>query len=125
MEPLTRRSAAFCARLGIEVPIVQAPIAGIATPRLTAAVSNAGGLGMIALGSLPPDAVREQVRATRELTDRPHGANIILARSTPESVDAALDSGVKLLSLLGRSGAIRRPRPCRRRHGYVDGRKCS
>jgi nitronate monooxygenase len=96
---VTGRSAAFCARLGIEAPIVQAPIGGLSTPELAAAVSNAGGLGMIAVTGLPPDGVEARVRATRELTGRPFGANVILDEPAAETVDAVLGAGVKVLSL--------------------------
>ena len=96
---MTSRSAAFCARLGIEAPIVQAPIGGLSTPELAAAVSNAGGLGMIAVTGLPPDGVEARVRAIRELTGRPFGANVILDGPAAETVDAVLGAGVKILSL--------------------------
>ncbi|MPZ81437.1 MAG: nitronate monooxygenase [Actinophytocola sp.] len=60
-------------------PIVQAPMAGgVSTPALAAAVSNAGGLGFLAAGYLTADAVREQIQATRELTDGPFGINIFV-----------------------------------------------
>jgi nitronate monooxygenase len=98
-DEMTTRSAAFCERLGIEAPIVQAPIGGISTPELAAAVSNAGGLGMIGLAGLPLHRVEARVRATRELTGRPFGANVILATSPAEAVGVALDAGVKILSL--------------------------
>jgi len=96
---VTQRSAAFCERLGIEVPIVQAPVGTISTPGLAAAVSNAGGLGMIGVGGMPLDRVEARLRATAELTGRPFGANVIVAISPPEAVDVVLDAGVKILSL--------------------------
>jgi NAD(P)H-dependent flavin oxidoreductase YrpB (nitropropane dioxygenase family) len=96
---VTKRSAAFCERLGIEAPIIQAPIGGISTPELAAAVSNAGGLGMIGVGGLPLDLVEARLRATRELTGRPFGANVILATSPAKAVGVVLDAGVKILSL--------------------------
>ncbi|MFU0805236.1 MAG: Nitronate monooxygenase [Pseudoclavibacter caeni] len=52
-------------------PIVQAPMAGVTTPELAAAVSNAGGLGSLGIGGADPDRAREAIRATRGLTDRP------------------------------------------------------
>src|SRR5688572_5533414 len=63
----------FCRMLGLTAPIVQAPIGSAATAALAAAVSNAGGLGMLALTWTAPDEVRARVRSTRALTDRPFG----------------------------------------------------
>lgn len=68
---------AIADRLGIEYPILQAPMAGgPSTPELVAAVSNAGGLGAFGFGYLPPQAIREQLRAARALTSRPFCANL-------------------------------------------------
>jgi NAD(P)H-dependent flavin oxidoreductase YrpB (nitropropane dioxygenase family) len=72
--PLTR----LCAAFGIEHPILNAGIAAGAGPELAAAVSNAGGLGVIGASGMPPDFLRARVARTRELTDRPFGANVIL-----------------------------------------------
>lgn len=63
-------------RLGIELPIIQAPMAGISTPAMAAAVSNAGGLGSLGLGSLDADAACEAITSTRRATDRPFGVNV-------------------------------------------------
>ena len=61
------------------VPIVQAPLAGGAsTPALTAAVVRAGGFGFVAAGYRTPDALREDIRATRELADAPFGVNVFV-----------------------------------------------
>jgi enoyl-[acyl-carrier protein] reductase II len=68
----------LCDLLGIRHPIIQGGMAWVATPELAAAVSNAGGLGIVGAGSAPPDVVRRMVRRTRELTDRPFGANVPL-----------------------------------------------
>lgn len=64
--------------LGIEQPIIQGAMAWIADARLAAAVSNAGGLGIIACGSAPLSWVREQVELARTFTDKPFGVNIML-----------------------------------------------
>ena len=64
--------------LGIEQPIIEGAMAWIADARLAAAVSNAGGLGIIACGSAPLSWVREQVELARTLTDKPFGVNIML-----------------------------------------------
>ena len=64
--------------LGIERPIVQGAMARIADARLAAAVSNAGGLGIIACGGAPLDWVRAQIELARTLTKRPFGVNVML-----------------------------------------------
>ncbi|HUP33462.1 MAG TPA: nitronate monooxygenase [Gaiellaceae bacterium] len=71
-------TTAICGLLGIEHPILSVGFGAGAGPELAAAVSNAGGLGVIGATALPPDSLREKVRRTRELTDRPFGANLIL-----------------------------------------------
>jgi nitronate monooxygenase len=84
--------------LGIEQPIVQAPMGGISNPRLAAAVSNAGGLGMIAQTWATADEIRETVRATRALTDRPFGINLVINKPQAERLAAVLESGVRIIS---------------------------
>lgn len=64
--------------LGIRYPVLQGGMAWIADARLAAAVSEGGGLGIIAAGNAPADYVRGQIRACRELTERPFGVNIML-----------------------------------------------
>lgn len=68
----------LCDLLGIEYPIIQGGMAWVATAELAAAVSNAGGLGLIAAGGAPADVVREQIKKARELTDKPFGVNVML-----------------------------------------------
>jgi NAD(P)H-dependent flavin oxidoreductase YrpB (nitropropane dioxygenase family) len=68
----------LCDRLGIEVPIISAGMGPIAGPDLVAAVSNAGGLGVLGCTSMSPDEVRSVIRRTRELTSRPFGVDLIL-----------------------------------------------
>jgi nitronate monooxygenase len=63
--------SAMCERLGIEVPIIQAPLGGVTGPALAAAVSNAGGLGTLPLWGADIKALRQQVRETRALTAKP------------------------------------------------------
>lgn len=67
-----------CELLGIEYPIFQGGMAWVATAELAAAVSNAGGLGIIAAGGAPADVVREQIKKARTLTDKPFGVNVML-----------------------------------------------
>ncbi|MBR4554552.1 MAG: enoyl-[Ruminococcus sp.] len=68
----------LCGMLGIEYPVFQGGMAWIADGELAAAVSNGGGLGIIAAGNAPADYVREQIRKAKELTDKPFGVNIML-----------------------------------------------
>ena len=64
--------------LGIKYPIIQGGMAWVAEHHLAAAVSEAGGLGLIGAASAPAEWVREQIRAARKLTDKPFGVNIML-----------------------------------------------
>ena len=68
----------ICSLLGIEYPIIQGGMAWVAEHSLASAVSNAGGLGIIAAANAPCEVVREEIRKTRELTDKPFGVNIML-----------------------------------------------
>ena len=80
---------ALCDLLGIDYPVLQAPMGGVVTPALAAAVSRAGGLGILAGVNLPPEELRRQIRQVRELTDRPFGANLLLPTELREPVDAS------------------------------------
>ena len=76
----------ICELLGIEYPIIQGGMAWVATAELAAAVSNGGGLGLIAAGGAPADVVRAQIRKCRELTDKPFGVNVMLMSPFAEDV---------------------------------------
>jgi enoyl-[acyl-carrier protein] reductase II len=80
---------AICDRLGIEVPIVQAGMGFVARGELAAAVSRAGGLGMIGSASLTPDELRAEIRLVRERTDRPFGVDILFATRRAPAADVA------------------------------------
>jgi nitronate monooxygenase len=67
-------------KLGIELPIIQAPMAGVSTPEMAAAVSNAGGLGSIGVGSVAAETTRQMIAAVRSLTDRPFNVNVFCHR---------------------------------------------
>ena len=69
---------AFCRLVDIPFPVVLAPIGGLATPERAAAVSEAGGLGMLALTWTEPDEIDVALARMRELTDKPYGVNLIL-----------------------------------------------
>lgn len=73
--------------LGIKYPIIQGGMAWVAEHHLAAAVSEAGGLGLIGAASAPAEWVREQIRAARKLTDKPFGVNIMLM--SPYAADVA------------------------------------
>src|SRR4051794_38611763 len=73
----------------LDVPIVQAPLAGgPSTPELAAAVAGAGGLGFVAGGYRTPDALAEAIARTRELTDGPFGVNVFAPTGAPADPDA-------------------------------------
>lgn len=73
-------------RLGVTVPIIQAPMAGTSTPQMAAAVSNAGALGSIAVGATDAAGARRMIEETRALTDRPFNVNLFVhATPTPNS----------------------------------------
>ena len=85
--------------LGIEKPIFQGGMAWIADARLAAAVSNAGGLGLISSINAGTEAVREEIRKARQLTDKPFGVNIMLA--APNAADIAtlvVEEGVGIVT---------------------------
>jgi nitronate monooxygenase len=82
-------------RLGIVHPVIQAGMAGVARAELVAAVSNAGALGMLGMLRMPPDFIREQIRQTRALTDRPFGVNLVPPVAPPEGAEAQFDVCLK------------------------------
>jgi len=63
-------------RLGIDLPIIQAPMAGVSTPEMAAAVSNAGGLGSIGVGNVDAPAAQKMIAAIRERSDKPFNVNV-------------------------------------------------
>src|SRR5918995_1102452 len=85
--------------LGVEVPIVQAPMGWIARSQLASAVSKAGALGIIETSSGELDIIRDQVRKMRDLTDKPFGVNIAQAFvRDPHIVDFVAEQGVKFVT---------------------------
>lgn len=85
--------------LGVDYPIMQAPMGWIARAQLASAVSNAGGMGIIETSSGDLDGVRLEIRKMRELTDKPFGVNIALAFvRDPKIVEFVVDQGVKFVS---------------------------
>jgi enoyl-[acyl-carrier protein] reductase II len=85
--------------LGVEIPIVQAPMGWIARSQLASAVSNAGALGIIETSSGELDVVKDEIRKMRDLTDKPFGVNIAQAFvRDPGIVDFVVDQGVKFVT---------------------------
>ena len=85
--------------LQIEYPIIQGGMAWVAEHRLAAAVSNAGGLGIIGAASAPPEVVRKEIRKCKELTDRPFGVNIMLLNPNADEVaGSVVEEGVRVVT---------------------------
>jgi enoyl-[acyl-carrier protein] reductase II len=85
--------------LGVDIPIVQAPMGWIARAQLASAVSNAGAMGIIETSSGELDAVRDEIRKMRELTDKPLGVNIAQAFvRDPSIVEFVVEQGVKFVT---------------------------
>ena len=85
--------------LGIEYPIIQAPMGWIARSQLASAVSNAGGLGIIETSSGELDAIKTEIAAMRTLTDKPFGVNIAQAFvRDPQIADFVVEQGVKFVT---------------------------
>ncbi|MCH4092594.1 NAD(P)H-dependent flavin oxidoreductase [Acetobacter sp.] len=78
-------------RLGLKVPVLQAPMAGVSTPRLAAAVSDAGALGSLGIGAMTVSAARDAIRQTRQLTRCPFGVNVFCHVSVPLPPEEAAD----------------------------------
>lgn len=91
-----------CSVFGIRYPIIQGGMAGFSRSRLVSAVSNAGGLGLLA-GVMGPKALRQEIRKTKELTSKPFGVNILLAMEhrAQASLEAALEEGVRIFATTG------------------------
>lgn len=89
----------ICELLDIEYPIIQGGMAWVAEHNLAAAVSNAGGLGIIAAGNAPVSVVRDEIRKAKELTKKPFGVNIMLiSPNAPEIAQLVIDEGVKIVT---------------------------
>lgn len=85
--------------LGIEYPIIQGGMAWVAEHKLAAAVSNAGGLGLIGAASAPPEIVREEIKKCKELTDKPFGVNVMLLNPNADEVaKVVVEEGVKVVT---------------------------
>src|SRR3984893_15874743 len=96
---MTRLHTPVCELFEIDVPIFQAGMAKYTTPELVAAVSNAGGLGIIGGLGRTPDELRAEIRRVRELTSRPFGVNHVLCQLNPAALQVTLAQRVPVLSL--------------------------
>lgn len=89
----------ICDLLKIEYPIVQGGMAWVAEHHLAAAVSNAGGLGIIAAGNAPAEFVREEIRKAKVLTDKPFGVNImLLSPHAPEVAKVVVEEKISVVT---------------------------
>ncbi len=85
--------------LGIQHPIIQGGMAWVAEYHLAAAVSNAGGLGIIGAASAPPEVVREQIQEAKKLTDQPVGVNVMLMNpNAPKVAQIVIEEGVSVVT---------------------------
>jgi len=92
----------LCRQLGIEYPILNAPMrGGIAGPELASAVSNAGGLGTLGLVGHAASLIGEQILRTRALTRKPFLANLIVAVLLGDELGACFDAGLPILGVFG------------------------
>lgn len=88
-----------CDRIGIEYPIFQGGMAWVSEHVLAAAVSNAGGLGIISAMNAPGEYLRKEIRACREMTDRPFGVNVMLmSPHAPEVAKVILEEKVPVVT---------------------------
>ncbi len=89
----------ICELLGIKYPILQGGMAWVATSELATAVSNAGGLGIIGAGHMPPEVLREEIRKIKGWTDKPFGVNIMLRSPFVKDVmQVVIDERVKVIT---------------------------
>ncbi len=89
----------ICEMLGIKYPIFQGAMAWISNASLAAAVSEAGGLGIIAGGTAPVDLIRGEVRKAKEMTSKPIGLNIMLmSPASDEMAKMACEEGIKVVT---------------------------
>ena len=85
--------------LGIEYPIIQGGMAWVAEHNLAAAVSEAGGLGLIGAGGAPAEFIREQIRKVKEVTDKPFGVNLMLMNPEADAIaQIIVEEGVKVVT---------------------------
>ena len=87
--------------LGIQYPIIQAGMGGVATAELTASVSNAGGLGTLGAAMFSPDQLRDQIRKVKDKTDKPFAVDLLLAEGmpgVPQMMETMFEEGVPVFA---------------------------
>ncbi|OJF92502.1 enoyl-[acyl-carrier-protein] reductase FabK [Alkalibacterium sp. 20] len=86
-------------KIGIDYPIIQGAMSWVASPSLAAAVSNAGGLGMLGSGHEPAEVVRKSIKETKKLTDKPFGVNVLLLSPyVDDVVDVVCEENIKVIT---------------------------
>ncbi|SFB88680.1 enoyl-[acyl-carrier protein] reductase II [Alkalibacterium subtropicum] len=86
-------------QIGIDYPIIQGAMSWVATPSLAAAVSNAGGLGMLGSGHEPSEVIRKAIKETKEMTDKPFGVNVLLLSPyVDDVVDVVCEENIKVVT---------------------------
>ena len=104
--------------LGIEHPIVLSGMSWISVPKMAAAVSNAGGLGILATGPLDADQTRKAIREIKRLTNKPFGTNAtLLFPGASENAQVALEEKVPVINFSGQGRLDRQGSPRVRRQG--------
>jgi enoyl-[acyl-carrier protein] reductase II len=92
-------NSVFFKELGVKYPIIQGGMAWVADSSLASAVSNAGGLGVIAAANAPVDYIRDEIRKAKKLTDKPFGVNIMLLSDNAEEIaHLVCEEGVKVVT---------------------------
>ncbi|WP_343101458.1 enoyl-[acyl-carrier-protein] reductase FabK [Romboutsia sp. MSSM.1001216sp_RTP31141st1_G3_RTP31141_220114] len=89
----------ICELLNIQYPIIQGGMAWVANANLASAVSNAGGLGIIAGGNAPKKIIKEEVRKCKEFTDKPFGVNVmLLSPFADEIIDLVIEENIPVIT---------------------------
>lgn len=95
----------LCALLGCRFPVLSVGFPAGAGPELVAAVSNAGGFGVLGAAGMPPELIRAQVERTRGLTSRPFGVNLLIVADPPEYLDEDRDAILSEIAAAADAGA--------------------
>src|ERR1700721_4393792 len=110
--PFSWNQNRLSAKLGIEYPIVQGPLCGLSSQRLTAAVSNFGGLGSFGAHGLQPDAIKDVIAEIRSLTSKPFAMNLWVSMEDEGARTADEDEFNRSLApLVAHLAALGAPRP--------------
>ena len=92
-------STRFCELVGVQYPVIQGAMARISDGRLAGAVSEAGGIGIIAGMNVPTDILREQIKIAKSITNKPFGVNVMLMADNAEEVaKLVIEEGVKVVT---------------------------